>query len=133
MHTMERTWISVLWASLRGSVPGFANIGDITTTKRVEEALAERVRLAALAADIGTALSGEGTLREGLQRCTEALGQHLNAAFARIWTLNERTQPLELEASAGIYARTLAARGSSPLPRANSCSSLGGYCTLRRA
>ena len=87
-----------------GEVTGVVAITrDISAKKRAEEALTERARLAALDADIGVALSGEGTLRAGLQRCTEALTRHLDAAFARIWTLNESTQMLELEASAGMY------------------------------
>ena len=31
--------------------------------------------------------------------------RHLDAAFARIWTLNDRQQLLELQASAGLYTR----------------------------
>jgi PAS domain S-box-containing protein len=38
-----------------------------------------------------------------LQRCAELLVRHLDVAFARIWLLNDATQTLELEASAGVY------------------------------
>ena len=38
-----------------------------------------------------------------LQRCAEALVEHLDGAFARIWTLNEQEDVLELRASAGLY------------------------------
>jgi PAS domain S-box-containing protein len=38
-----------------------------------------------------------------LQECAQALVKHLDAAFARIWTLNEGSDVLELKASAGIY------------------------------
>jgi hypothetical protein len=31
--------------------------------------------------------------------------RHLDAAFARIWTLNDRQKLLELQASAGLYTR----------------------------
>src|ERR1022692_172727 len=65
--------------------------------------LERRIRLAALSADMGTALTHGNTLREILQRCSEALVQHLDAAFARIWTHNERENVLELQASAGMY------------------------------
>ncbi|MBD0372828.1 MAG: PAS domain S-box protein [Pyrinomonadaceae bacterium] len=68
-----------------------------------EETLAERVRVAALSADIGVALTQSDTKREMLQRCAEALVKHLDAAFARIWTLNEAENVLELQASAGMY------------------------------
>jgi PAS domain S-box-containing protein len=67
-----------------------------------EEALERQTRQAALRADVGTALSGGGTLHDILQRCAEAMVRHLDAAFARIWALNEEGV-LELQASAGIY------------------------------
>jgi PAS domain S-box-containing protein len=38
-----------------------------------------------------------------LQRSAEAVVRHLDAALARIWTLNERQSALELQASAGLY------------------------------
>ena len=38
-----------------------------------------------------------------LQRCAEGLVEHLDAAFARIWTLNQQDNVLELRASAGMY------------------------------
>jgi hypothetical protein len=38
-----------------------------------------------------------------LQQCAELVVRHLDVAFARIWTLNEATQTLELQASAGCY------------------------------
>ncbi|HXG12618.1 MAG TPA: response regulator [Gemmataceae bacterium] len=76
---------------------------DITQRKQAEEALAERARLASLTADVGVALTRGDSLREILQRCAEALVKHLDAAFARIWTLNEAEGVLELQASAGMY------------------------------
>lgn len=76
---------------------------DITERKRAEESLIERTRLATLSADIGVALNQADTLPQILQRCTEALVQHLDVAFARIWTLDEKEQVLELQASAGMY------------------------------
>ncbi len=68
--------------------------------------MAERARLASLAADVGVALTGADTLPGILQPCAEALVRHLGASFARIWTLNEAENVLELRASAGIYTRT---------------------------
>jgi len=35
--------------------------------------------------------------------CAEIIFQHLDAAFARIWTLNREDNALELQASAGMY------------------------------
>ncbi|MFQ5956723.1 MAG: diguanylate cyclase domain-containing protein [Candidatus Brocadiales bacterium] len=76
---------------------------DITRRKRAEEALAKRAHLAALGADVGVALTKGVTLRTMLQQCTVAMAQHLDAAFARIWTLNKEEHVLELQASAGMY------------------------------
>lgn len=78
-------------------------VRDITERRRTEEAQAERVRLAALGVDIGVALTQSDTKQEMLQRCAEALVKHLDAAFARVWTLNETENMLELQASAGQY------------------------------
>lgn len=79
---------------------------DITDQIRAEEAMGERARLASLAADVGVALTEADTLPGILQPCAEALVRHLSAAFARIWTLNETENVLELRASAGMYTRT---------------------------
>ncbi|HKQ99313.1 MAG TPA: GAF domain-containing protein [Pyrinomonadaceae bacterium] len=78
-------------------------VRDITERKRAEEAQAERARLAALGAAIGVALNQGDNLREMLQRCSEALVKHMDAAFARVWTINDAENMLELQASAGMY------------------------------
>lgn len=80
-----------------------ATLRDITHRKRVEKELLERARFAALRADISTALAKGGTLPAVFQQCAQALVTHLDAAFARIWTLNEAKNVLELQASAGLY------------------------------
>jgi PAS domain S-box-containing protein len=61
------------------------------------------VRLLTLNAAVGAALIQADQLRQMLQRCAEALVEHLHAAFARIWTLNPKGDVLELQASAGLY------------------------------
>jgi GAF domain-containing protein len=80
---------------------------DITELKRAEELQTRRARQAALRADIHAAFSlgSEGALPTMLQRSAEAIVRHLDAAFARIWTLNDRQNVLELQASAGLYTR----------------------------
>jgi PAS domain S-box-containing protein len=70
-----------------------------------------------VAADVGGALSVAGTLGECLKKCTEALVRHLDVAFARIWTLNESAQALDLEASAGVYSHIDGAHGRVPVGR----------------
>jgi GAF domain-containing protein len=47
---------------------------------------------------------GEGLpLQDALQQCTQAMVQHLDAAFARIWILDPKEKLLCLHASAGMY------------------------------
>jgi PAS domain S-box-containing protein len=75
---------------------------DVTERKRAEEALQ---RLTGVRADASAAFATPGTLREMLLGCLEAIVRHLDAAFARIWTLNKDENMLELQASAGIYTR----------------------------
>jgi PAS domain S-box-containing protein len=80
---------------------------DITELKRAEELQARRARQAALRADIHAAFSvgPENALQTMLQRSAEAVVRHLDGACARIWTLNDRQNVLELQVSAGLYTR----------------------------
>ena len=52
---------------------------------------------------MSAALSKPAHSGEILRGCAEAIVRHLDAAFARIWTLNKEKNMLELQASAGIY------------------------------
>lgn len=71
------------------------------TIQVVEDA---KLRQAALRADVSAALAEPvGSLQSILQRNAEAVVRHLDAAFARIWTLNQQESMLELQASAGLY------------------------------
>ncbi len=70
---------------------------------RAQAMIDESSRLTALTRDISIALVRGGTLQESLQQCTQALVTHLDAAFARIWTLNKATNVLHLQASSGLY------------------------------
>jgi len=76
---------------------------EIEERRKAEEGLAERIRLEGLRGEVGVALAKGDTLRTLLQPCTEALIEHLGAAFARIWAYNEVEKMLELQASAGLY------------------------------
>ncbi len=68
---------------------------------RHAEAHLDRVRLAALSRDVGSALTRGDHLADSLQRCMEALVQHLDAALARIWSLDPAQHELVLRASDG--------------------------------
>jgi len=76
---------------------------DVTDRKKAEQALAEQLKLSLFTADVGIALTQNQTLPATLQYCTDAVVRHFDAAFARIWTLNQEGNVLDLQASAGIY------------------------------
>lgn len=95
---------AIIWDD--GRLVRMAVAVDITDRKRAEEELQSRARLATLAADVGVALTQGESLGEALQQCAEAMVRNLDAAFARIWTLNEDEGMLELLASAGMYTHT---------------------------
>lgn len=67
------------------------------------QCLKQKAKLEAFRADINSTLTRSSDLREMLQKCAEITVDHLDAAFARIWTLNVAENVLELQASAGIY------------------------------
>ncbi|MEO7676163.1 MAG: GAF domain-containing protein [Verrucomicrobiota bacterium] len=50
-------------------------------------------------------LARSDDLRVVLKRCTDALVKHVEASFARIWTVDAAENFLELLASSGIYTR----------------------------
>ncbi len=81
---------------------------DITAAK-------EREHLAILGSDVGDALTGMQPLRQRLQLCAEALVQQLDAALARIWTLNPEDNILEMQASAGLHTHIDGRRSRIPL------------------
>ncbi|MEH2413540.1 PAS domain S-box protein [Nostoc sp.] len=87
-----------------GNVLNFVGIcHDTTDRKQALEALAERARLANFRADVDAALTQSDSLQNMMRRCTDALVEHLDAAFARIWTLNKQDNVLELQVSSGMY------------------------------
>jgi signal transduction histidine kinase/ActR/RegA family two-component response regulator len=76
---------------------------DVDELARAEAAQREYGALSAFAADVGTALVQRDPLPGVLQRCAASIVLHLGATFARIWTLTDDLQVLELQASAGLY------------------------------
>jgi len=68
-----------------------------------------------LLADVLRALAGEETLADLLQRCAESVVARLDAAFTRIWLLDEATQTLVLQASAGQYTHLDGEHGRIPV------------------
>ena len=106
-----------------------ASIIDITERKLADEELQrakaeadranidlqEQVQLLALGSDLGLALVQETDLREMLHACSRAIVRHLDAAFARIWTLSESGENLELQASDGLYTHIDGPHGTVPV------------------
>jgi PAS domain S-box-containing protein len=76
---------------------------DIEDRKQAEEIRAAQARQAGVRADVSAALSKPAHSGEILHGAAEAIVRHLDAAFARIWTLNTEKNMLELQASAGMY------------------------------
>ena len=75
----------------------------LAETKKMGELQRRRARQAALSADVALALNAGGGAANMLSRCCQAAVDHLDAAFARIWTVSADGAHLELQASAGLY------------------------------
>jgi signal transduction histidine kinase len=70
---------------------------------------------ASLTAAVGLALTRGAELRSMLQQCADALVQHLDGGVARIWTLDESEQALDLQATAGRCAPLEGLHGHVPV------------------
>ena len=103
-----------------GRIAGVLDTAFETTQQTADlaaanQALRERERDSALTVAISAVLTRGGPLAELLQRCTEAIVEHLDAAFARVWTLNDAEQVLELQASSGMYTHLDGAHSRVPV------------------
>jgi signal transduction histidine kinase len=78
--------------------------GLLITLRQIYSETAEslQAKQALLTGEIGFALTRSTTQREMLQRCAEAIVRHLDAALARIWTVDDAERELVLRASSGI-------------------------------
>ena len=99
--------VEIAWSStvFQGKNAQLAIINDVTEQQKAERALREQARLSAFSADVGLALIQDAELTVILQACCGAFVNHLNAAYARIWTLNAGADFLELQATAGPHTR----------------------------
>ena len=116
----EEVWFGqhVRLRLVEGRVVGVEAITrDITARKVAEQALEERAKCAAFAAEVSLLLNHDEPLDCLLQRCTDAAVEHLGAAFTRVWLLKpgdlcadchkaswcqDRTVCLHLHASSGL-------------------------------
>jgi PAS domain S-box-containing protein len=92
--------VSVLAESIRPELELRRALRD---SEAMRHALELRTRASALTIAAGSALTAGGPLDRMLHVVAQAIVDHLDAAFARIWILNEADQVLELRASAGMY------------------------------
>src|SRR5262249_36006737 len=103
----EYRWFLIRAVPLRdekGNIVQWYGTGtDIEDRKQAEDMRTAQARQAGVRADVSAALAKPVRVGEMLCGATEAIVRHLNAAFARIWTLNTDTNLLELQASAGLY------------------------------
>jgi PAS domain S-box-containing protein len=74
---------------------------DVSARRLAQAQHAERARLDALRAEVGSALMHGETLATRLQLCADALAQHLGVGFASLWTLDVNEAMLELQGGAG--------------------------------
>ena len=82
----------------------FGTIVDLHDWREAQQALnAIQTRQVAVRGDVGLAFGRQDGLEAILHECAESIVRHLDAAFARIWTLSGDGRVLELRASAGIY------------------------------
>ncbi len=88
---------------------------DVTERRAAEEREARQRTREMFRAEVDVALGSEGALPEILQGCAESAVRHLDAAFFRVWTLNEEEQILELRASAGMYTHLDGPHGRVPV------------------
>jgi PAS domain S-box-containing protein len=75
--------------------------------KEAEQALHDRDRLAALARGISAVVSQAEDLKEGLQECAEIMVRQLNLDLVQILIVNQTTNNIEVEVSAGNPALIL--------------------------
>jgi signal transduction histidine kinase len=113
--TPERPKSSVLDGKSSVCVKTVQHFPWITERKQAEFQIKKRSKLLALGADVGKAITEHNDCCSMLGSCTESIVKHLDAAFARIWTLNVDDQMLELQASSGMYTHIDGAHGRIPV------------------
>jgi signal transduction histidine kinase len=112
--SLPRAVLEALWSGI-ARVAGVLGIVAPAGGDDASAVLREQRRLTALVADVSVALTRADDLPRMLQRCAEAMVDHLDAAFARIWTLDPASEVLVLRASAGMYTHLDGPHGRVPV------------------
>ncbi|WP_242072337.1 GAF domain-containing protein [Microcoleus sp. FACHB-68] len=98
-YSSLKTWLEVRAYPYESGVCVY--LLDVTDRKQTQAMSNKRSQLWALGAAVGLALAQGGPLAEALNRCTQAIEEHLNALGVRIWISKGSNKPLELEATSG--------------------------------
>lgn len=85
--------------------------------RRNEAVLNEQLFLQQFISEVSRALQSAAAMTAVLQQETEIAVMYLDAAFARIWTVDTATNLLELQASGGMYTRLDGAHARIPVGR----------------
>ncbi len=94
----------------------FGTIVDLHDWREAQKELhAIQTRQVAVRADVSLAFGQQESLEAILHECAESIVRHLDAAFARIWTLSHDGSMLELRASAGLYTHLNGAHSRIPV------------------
>jgi PAS domain S-box-containing protein len=103
-------------AAIEGAADrGICYVADISQRKQAEAKVHEAARLATLRTEMALRLAANAPLPVITREICELLVRHLDLAFARLWTLNEEEQVLELRASAGLYTHLDGPHGRVPV------------------
>ena len=87
----------------------YGKLADVRAPEMTAHTIADdgdssrRTREARLRGEINRLLARPDSTRRTLQACTDAIVNHLDVVFARIWTLKRGQRILELQASSGLY------------------------------
>jgi PAS domain S-box-containing protein len=79
---------------------------DVSVRVHIEAEMAERHRLATLAAEVGQALRGAESLSQGLQNCADALVRNADVVFTQFWIMSDEERRLEMLASSDMQLDT---------------------------
>lgn len=111
--------IELAITKIEGTGPAFftAYLRDISDRKAYEANLAQRIKLLALNAEVSEALATGRTLVDMLRGSAEALLKQLDGAFVRIWTVEEQSQSLVMQASAGLSRHLDQVKSRVPLEK----------------
>lgn len=117
--------VTVLAANAAVAIDNARLFRDAREAREIE---ARRARERAFASEVGAIFTEGGALDATLRRCCELALEHLDVAIARIWTVDEAGDVLQLRASAGLPMQV----GDEPLRVQAGESRIGAIAQARR-